>query len=256
MAWRGLCDCQSFVDRAGLTGRGDECGCRAASPRPDHPVLAREDEVRRSKRRAGGGGDQEVVGNAGEDRPGRTSVDADNEWIDPRRRSCTSVDRSVPLSATHHGLVALRARPQPLTRFGSVAAAAPGTSETSRVTAYVPPGGAAGSCAAATSANEATVAKNVMRRIVPRMTHSSSCRVPASPYDEMHGPVHIRCNTSLQPGEGAGPRGCVAAKARRRRSRRWRASSRHHRAGAAEEPHGEHAIDGRETPDATRPWRS
>ena len=166
------------------------------------------------------------------------------------------VDRSVPLSATHHGLVALRASPQPLTRFGSVAAAAPGTSETSRVTAYVPPGGAAGSCAAATSANEATVAKNVMRRIVPRMTHSSSCRVPASPYDEMHGPVHIRCNTSLQPGEGAGPRGCVAAKARRRRSRRWRASSRHHRAGAAEEPHGEHAIDGRETPDATRPWRS
>jgi hypothetical protein len=46
-----------------------------------------------------------------------------------------SVDRSVPLSATHQGLVvALRVSPQALTRCGSVSAAAPGTSETSGVT--------------------------------------------------------------------------------------------------------------------------
>jgi hypothetical protein len=45
-----------------------------------------------------------------------------------------SVDLSVPLSATHHGLVGLRVSPQPLTRFGSVSAAAPGTSETRFVT--------------------------------------------------------------------------------------------------------------------------
>src|SRR5215471_16693612 len=41
---------------------------------------------------------------------------------------------SGPLSATHHGVVGPRARPQPLTRSGSVSGAAPGMSETSGVT--------------------------------------------------------------------------------------------------------------------------
>src|SRR5205807_9585728 len=45
-----------------------------------------------------------------------------------------SVDLSMPLSATHHGLVALRASPQPLTRFVSGVCAAPATFETSGVT--------------------------------------------------------------------------------------------------------------------------
>src|SRR5438445_588766 len=42
-----------------------------------------------------------------------------------------SVDRLVPLSATHHGVVGPAVRPQPLTRFGSKCAAAPGTFEAS-----------------------------------------------------------------------------------------------------------------------------
>src|SRR6266536_1785800 len=41
-----------------------------------------------------------------------------------------SVETPVPLSATHQGLVALRARPHGLTRFGSVTGASPGISET------------------------------------------------------------------------------------------------------------------------------
>src|SRR4029453_14387993 len=45
-----------------------------------------------------------------------------------------SVERLVPLSATHHGLVEEAVSPQALTRFGSRFCAAPGTSETSRVT--------------------------------------------------------------------------------------------------------------------------
>src|SRR5256885_2581195 len=46
------------------------------------------------------------------------------------------VDRLVPLSATHHGDVADAVRPHPLTRFGSVRGAAPGTLETSGWTVY------------------------------------------------------------------------------------------------------------------------
>src|SRR5207302_5421621 len=42
-----------------------------------------------------------------------------------------SVDLSVPLSATHHGVVAPAVNPQPLTRFGSVWAAAPATFDVS-----------------------------------------------------------------------------------------------------------------------------
>src|SRR5436309_1426670 len=47
-----------------------------------------------------------------------------------------SVERSVPLSATHHGVVGPAARPHALTRFGSVCAAWPGRSDTSFVTRY------------------------------------------------------------------------------------------------------------------------
>ena len=44
-----------------------------------------------------------------------------------------SVETPVPLSATHHGLVELRARPQGFTRLGSVVAASFGISETRSV---------------------------------------------------------------------------------------------------------------------------
>src|SRR6476660_7356240 len=51
---------------------------------------------------------------------------------------------AVPLLAIHHGLVALRARPQVFCRFESVTGASPGTSEASAVTLKSWPGGAAG----------------------------------------------------------------------------------------------------------------
>ncbi len=86
MTRRGLCDREPLVDGAGLPVRGDERGRRAASPGPDHPVLAREDEVRRGKRGRGDrGADEEVVGNAGEHRTGRAAVDADDERVDRDR---------------------------------------------------------------------------------------------------------------------------------------------------------------------------
>src|SRR6476660_4939580 len=51
---------------------------------------------------------------------------------------------AVPLLAIHHGLVALRARPQVFFRFESVTGASPDTSEASAVTLKWWPGGAAG----------------------------------------------------------------------------------------------------------------
>src|SRR5262245_61649690 len=98
------------------------------------------------------------------------------------------VDWSVPLSATHHGLVALRARPQPLTRCGSVTAAAPGTSETSGVTVYEPSGGAAGTGAAAASARLVTAATSTRRRVdLGMIPPSVECQ--RGPYGGEGGPV-------------------------------------------------------------------
>src|SRR5262249_4243610 len=80
-----------------------------------------------------------------------------------------SVDLSIPLSATHHRLVAVRASPQPLTRFGSGSVAAPGTAETRFVTVYEPSGGAADSGAAAASVNVETAATSARRKSDLRM---------------------------------------------------------------------------------------
>ena len=49
-----------------------------------------------------------------------------------------SVEVSVPLFATHHGVAGPSETPQALTRFGSVTGAMPGWSETSGVTVYAP----------------------------------------------------------------------------------------------------------------------
>src|ERR1041384_266946 len=68
------------------------------------------------------------VGAEGGVPPGGTGMVTTNGTIAPA--PLYSVATPVPLSATHHGLVALRASPQGLTRWGSVVAASPGTSET------------------------------------------------------------------------------------------------------------------------------
>src|SRR6185312_3969025 len=59
---------------------------------------------------------------------------------------------SEPLSAIHQGLPALRASPQAFWTFASVTGANPGTFETSGVTLYFVPGGAAGAAPANTKA--------------------------------------------------------------------------------------------------------
>jgi hypothetical protein len=82
-----------------------------------------------------------------------------------------SVDTLGSLSDTHHGLVGPRASPHALTRFGSVVAARPGMSDTSGVTANVPPGGAAPTDAAAVSPSERTAAANKLRRMNRRISH-------------------------------------------------------------------------------------
>src|SRR6266550_1984634 len=48
-----------------------------------------------------------------------------------------NVERSVPLSATHHGEVGPATSPHALTRLGSRCAAAPGTSDTRSVSPYL-----------------------------------------------------------------------------------------------------------------------
>src|SRR5215471_2012416 len=107
-----------------------------------------------------------------------------------------SVDWSVPLSATHHGLEALRARPQPLTRCGSVTAAAPWTSETSGVTVYEPPGGAAGTGAAATSARLVTAATSTRRRVdLGMIPPSVECQ--SGPYGAERRPVFAAASSRL-----------------------------------------------------------
>jgi hypothetical protein len=73
------------------------------------------------------------------------------------------VETPVPLSATHAGLVALKAMPHAFTRFGSTVAAHPGTSETRFVCEYV--------CALATVGNPAAIrvtatAKNAARALL------------------------------------------------------------------------------------------
>src|SRR5262249_31291330 len=103
---------------------------------------------------------------------GPPSTSTTSDWIAPAL--LYSVDRSVPLSATHHGLVPPRVRPQALTRCGSVTAAAPGTSETSGVTMYEPSGGVAGKAVATASASVETVASRAIRRTGLRMRHPPS----------------------------------------------------------------------------------
>src|SRR3954470_10413877 len=68
------------------------------------------------------------VGEAGGVPPGCTGIVTTSGTIPPE--PLYSVETPVPLSATHHGLLELRASPQGLTRFGSVVGAIPGTSDT------------------------------------------------------------------------------------------------------------------------------
>src|SRR5262249_9521812 len=125
-----------------------------------------------------------------------------------------SVDLSFPLSATHHGLLGLRVSPQALTRFGSVMAAAPGTSETSGVTVYEPSGGAADSGAAAASVRVETAATSARRSSDLRMFSPLSVSRPKKVHTGSRPLRFTWCrNPVVIAVVGAGPAGLACAAA-------------------------------------------
>src|SRR5580765_2182704 len=105
-----------------------------------------------------------------------------------------SVETLLPLSATHHGLVLLAARPQALTRFPSVAVPGTPLSDTSGVTVKLL---CAAAAAAARTSASAIAATNAVVRLVRK------CIGTTSPPANVHAETSA-CSATGSTGESVG----------------------------------------------------